>query len=599
MIGLLVLASPLGAATTGALAPGADSSSAEATNEDETPEPNLDSRLYESDGGLRSSAIGDLGSPRGTLMNLVAAAGSADYRQAARSLQAPDDMTQAEKEDAAGKLTYVLRQRLQLREDVLPDKGDGLRKEEREEGRSPRDSILLAEFTVEDKQVPVRLVREAADEGARWLFDAQTVAGTGLLYDNTGMGKIVSMLPFYRIKYELLESNGFRLGLTALGVALGAILALMIRWAAFRLAVRLLPNDVVADWLPLLRRYLGLASLSLLFFVLMGALLEPLILLPAPAQSFYESLVFVGVVGSVTWLLINAVRMFFSTYGLSKLQRLEDSSIFHARTYNTKMTVLSRTLIGVIFFVGVIVALSTFDWFASLGLSLLASAGLISLLVGIGAQRSIASLFAGLQVALTQPMRIGDLVIFKGEWGYIENITYTYAVIRVWDLRRLTVPSTMLIDEPIYNYSYASESGDLHVYGEVYLYLDYTAPIDAIREKLAELVKDDDNHDGAVASVLVTDCRDWTLEVRALVSATDGLAAWYLRCAVREGLIRFLQELEGGKYLPRSRVVLEREPDDDRSSGESSGADGDTTLRRSQEEHLGVGSRPDDLAESK
>ncbi len=599
VIGLLVLASPLGAATTGALAPGADSSSAEATNEDETPEPNLDSRLYESDGGLRSSAIGDLGSPRGTLMNLVAAAGSADYRQAARSLQAPDDMTQAEKEDAAGKLTYVLRQRLQLREDVLPDKGDGLRKEEREEGRSPRDSILLAEFTVEDKQVPVRLVREAADEGARWLFDAQTVAGTGLLYDNTGMGKIVSMLPFYRIKYELLESNGFRLGLTALGVALGAILALMIRWAAFRLAVRLLPNDVVADWLPLLRRYLGLASLSLLFFVLMGALLEPLILLPAPAQSFYESLVFVGVVGSVTWLLINAVRMFFSTYGLSKLQRLEDSSIFHARTYNTKMTVLSRTLIGVIFFVGVIVALSTFDWFASLGLSLLASAGLISLLVGIGAQRSIASLFAGLQVALTQPMRIGDLVIFKGEWGYIENITYTYAVIRVWDLRRLTVPSTMLIDEPIYNYSYASESGDLHVYGEVYLYLDYTAPIDAIREKLAELVKDDDNHDGAVASVLVTDCRDWTLEVRALVSATDGLAAWYLRCAVREGLIRFLQELEGGKYLPRSRVVLEREPDDHRSSGESSGADGDTTSRRSQEEYLGVGSRPDDLAENK
>ncbi|WP_158611742.1 mechanosensitive ion channel family protein [Guyparkeria sp. SCN-R1] len=599
VVGLLVLATPLGAATSSALTPGAGSSSAAATDDDdETPEPNLDSRLYEPDGDLRSTAIGDLSTPRGTLMNLIAAAGSADYRQAAKSLQVPGDMTQAEMEDAAGKLTYVLRQRLQLREDVLPNNGDGLREKEREEERSPRDSILLTEFEVAGEQVPVRLVRTVTDEGARWWFDAETVAGTDVLYDNTGMGKIVSMLPFYRIKYEVLESNVFRLGLAALGVALSAILALLIRWAVLRLARRFLPNDVVADWMPYLRRYVGFAFLSLVFFLLAGSLFEPLILLPAPAQSFYESLVFVGVAGSVTWLLINVVRMFFSTYGQSKLRRLEDSSIFLARTYNTKMTVLSRTLIGVIFFVGVIVALSTFDWFASLGLSLLASAGLISLLIGIGAQRSIASLFAGLQVALTQPMRIGDLVIFKGEWGYIENITYTYAVIRIWDLRRLTVPSTMLIDEPIYNYSYASEDGDLNVYGEVYLYLDYTAPIDAIREKLAELVKDDENHDGEVASVLVTDCRDWTLEVRALVSATDGLAAWYLRCKVREGLIAFLQELEDGRYLPRSRVVLERELADGRSSGESSRGDGDTTPQRSQEERHGVGARPDDLAEN-
>ncbi|MFO7582692.1 mechanosensitive ion channel family protein [Guyparkeria sp.] len=599
VIGLLALASPGEAAPTSTQTPPASGSpAADKTSDDKPPEPNLDSRLYDPNGQLSSPEIDDLGDPRGTLMNLLSAARAGDYSQAAKSLQLPEGMSEFEAEQIAGKLNYVLRQRLQLQEDVLPDDGDGLREEEREQGRSPRESILLTEFEVEGKEVPVRLVRTVTDEKVRWLFDAETVASADLIYEHTGMVKIASVLPLYRIQHEVLGSDWFRLAVALLGVVLSAILAFIVRFAVFRLARRFLPRDVVSDWLPYLQRYLGFGFLSLVFFVLLGSpLSRSLVVLPVLGPELYDSLVFVGVVGSLTWLLINVVRMFFSTYGQSKLRRLEENSVFLARTYNTKMTVLSRALIGLIFFVGAIVAFSTFDWFASLGLSLLASVGLITLLVGIGAQRSIASLFAGLQVALTQPMRIGDLVIVKGEWGYIENITYTYAVIRIWDQRRLTVPSTMLIDEPIYNYSYASEDGDINVYGEVYLYLDHTVPIDAIREKLAELVKDDENHDGAVASILVTDCHDWTVEVRALVSAHDGVAAWYLRCKVREGLIRFLQDFDDGRYLPRSRVVLAREPVDDRSSGESSGGDGDAVPQRSQEEHQGVGERPADLGE--
>ncbi|WP_322522361.1 mechanosensitive ion channel [Guyparkeria halophila] len=596
MIALLAVAVPSCAASAGALPSGSESSSAADTSADQSPQLNLDAQLYGADGELRDAAIGDLGNPRGALMNLLSAAGGGDYRQAVKSLQLPGDMTDAEAEDIAGKLTYVLRQRLRLEADVLPDRADGLRKEERERGRSPRESILLTEFEVGGERIPVRLVRTDTDEGPRWLFDSQTVAGTDTLYDHTGMGRVISVLPFYRIKYEMLGTDVFRLGLAVLGLAISAILAALIRRVALRMMRRLLPTDVVSDWLPFLERYLSHGFLSLLFFALLGSLSRPLILLPPRWNELYDSLVFVGVVASVTWLLINAVRMYFSTYGQRKLRRLEGKSIFSARTYHTKMTVLSRSLIGVIFFVGTVVALSTFDWFASLGLSLLASAGLISVVIGIGAQRTIANLFAGLQVALTQPMRIGDMVIFKGDWGYIENITYTYVVIRIWDLRRLTVPTTMLIDEPVYNYSHASEEGDLKVYGEVYLYLDYSVPIDRIREKLVELVKDDDNHDGEVASVLVTDCRDWNVEVRALVSATDGLAAWYLRCKVREGLIRFLQDLDGGRYLPRSRVVLERERADD-SSGEPSAGDSEERPRQSQEERRGVGERPDDLLE--
>lgn len=593
---LLALTSPLVAAPAGALASSGPSGSPKEA-EDEPPQPNLDTRLYDSDGELRSESIGDLGSPRGTLMNLLAAAGSGDYRQAAKSLQLPGDMTHEEAADIAGKLTYVLRQRLKLQGDVLPDKADGLRQSERKDGREPRREILLATFEIKGEQIPVRLVRTEGDEGPRWLFASETVKGTGVLYDHTGMGRIVSVFPFYRIKYELLGTGLFRLVLAFSALLVSAFLALAIRRAGLRLTDRFLPNTVVKNWLPFLRRYIGPVFLSLVFFILLKSLFRPLVLLPPGWNELYDSLVYVGVVGSVTWLLINVVRMYLSAYGERKLRRLEDKSVFLARTYHTKITVLSRSLIGVIFFIGLVVALSTFEWFASLGISLLASAGLISIVIGIGAQRTIANLFAGLQVALTQPMRIGDMVIFKGEWGYIENITYTYVVIRIWDLRRLTVPTTMLIDEPVYNYSHGSEEGDLKVYGEVYLYLDYTVPIDPIREKLAELVKDDDNHDGDVASVLVTDCRDWNIEVRVLVSATDGLAAWYLRCKVREGLIRFLQEYDEGRYLPRSRVVLERQSADDRPRSDKAAAQTDETPRQSQEERRGVGERPDDLGE--
>ncbi|KTG15934.1 hypothetical protein AUR63_05620 [Guyparkeria sp. XI15] len=592
----IALVSPIEAAPAGALSSGAAQESVSKEQGESPPKPDLDSRLYGPDGELRRAAIGDLGNPRGTLTNLLVAAGGGDYQQAAKSLQLPGDMSHTEAADIAGKLTYVLRQRLKLRENVLPDESDGLREAEREEGRAPRQSILLSAFEVDGEEIPVRLVRTTTDDQVRWLVDAQTVQGTELLYDNTGMGRIVSVFPFYRVKYELLGTGAFRLALAGAALMASVLLALLIRRAGLRLTGRLLPSHVVKNWLPFLQRYIGRGFLSLVFFLLLGSVFRPVILLPPQWNDLFDSLVFVGVVASITWLLINVVRMYLSAYGKRKLRRLEDKSVFLARTYHTKMTVLSRSLIGVIFFIGAVVALSTFDWFASLGLSLLASAGLISVVIGIGAQRTIANLFAGLQVALTQPMRIGDMVIFKGEWGYIENITYTYVVIRIWDLRRLTVPTTMLIDEPVYNYSYADEEGDLNIYGEVYLYLDYTVPIERLREKLAELVRDDDNHDGEVASVLVTGCRDWTIEVRALVSATDGLAAWYLRCKVREGLIAYLQELDGGRYLPRSRVLLERRSDEEVSEGDTSMAPSDSQQPlRSQEEEQGVGERPEDL----
>jgi small-conductance mechanosensitive channel len=283
--------------------------------------------------------------------------------------------------------------------------------------------------------------------------------------------------------------------------------------------------------------------------------------------------------------------MVASVKGAVRLQQLEDKDVFLARSFNTQLTVLRRSVNVIVFAIGMSIALSAFDWFSSIGMSLLASAGLLGIIIGIGAQRSLANIFAGLQLALTQPVRIGDMVVFEGEWGYIEDITYTYVVLRIWDLRRMIVPTTKIIDEALYNFS----RGELTLYGTVYLYLDYSMPIEIIRERLKEIVAGDENHDGNIASVLVTDCRDWVMEVRVLVSAHDGLSAWYLRCKVREQLIAFLQEYESGRYLPRSRVVMEQ--DKDFGKAESASYDQQTGKQmKSEEEEKGVGSRDDSEA---
>jgi hypothetical protein len=197
--------------------------------------------------------------------------------------------------------------------------------------------------------------------------------------------------------------------------------------------------------------------------------------------------------------------------------------------------------------------LVTFPSIREIGTSLLASAGLAGLVVGLAARPTLANLLAGLQIALTEPIRLDDVVIVEGEWGKVEEITTTYVVVRIWDLRRLIVPLSQFIEKPFQNWT--RQTADL--LGTVFVYTDYSVSVDAVRQKLLEILQLSGMWDGKVWGLQVTNATDHTMELRALMSAPDSSRAWDLRCHVREKLIEHLQN-RYPQSLPQTRVHLQQ-----------------------------------------
>jgi len=196
--------------------------------------------------------------------------------------------------------------------------------------------------------------------------------------------------------------------------------------------------------------------------------------------------------------------------------------------------------------------LMVFEPVRQFGASILASAGVAGLVVGFAAQKSIATLLAGFQIALTQPIRVDDVVIVEGEWGRIEEITLTYVVVCIWDLRRLVVPIGYFIEQPFQNWT--RTSADL--LGTVELHVDYTVPVDALRTKLTSILESSRHWDRKVNVLQVTDATEQTLVVRALASAANASSCWDLRCEVREKLVAYLRR-EHPESFPRVRGRLE------------------------------------------
>jgi small-conductance mechanosensitive channel len=222
------------------------------------------------------------------------------------------------------------------------------------------------------------------------------------------------------------------------------------------------------------------------------------------------------------------------------------------RGLRTQILVLRR-LVGIaIGVVATALMLVQFEVVRSVGVSLLASAGMAGIVLGLAAQRSIATLLAGLQLSLTQPIRIGDTVIVEGEWGWIEEITLTYVVLRVWDERRLVIPITRFLEQPFQNWTMRSPQ----LLGAVTLRADHRLPIQSVRAALRGILQDHPMWDGRVEGVQVTAADERSIEVRALVSAADAGKQWDLCCDVRERLLAWLREEEGGRYLPLGRVEV-------------------------------------------
>jgi len=223
--------------------------------------------------------------------------------------------------------------------------------------------------------------------------------------------------------------------------------------------------------------------------------------------------------------------------------RLDVADNLLARKHITQIRVLERVMDVVIVLITVGFALMTFDAVRQYGVTLFASAGVAGIVAGLAARPVLTNFLAGVQLAVAQPIRIDDTVIVENESGNVEEI-----VVRLWDLRRMVVPLSYFIEKPFQNWT--RTGGEL--IGSVFLYVDHTAPVDAVRKKLSEIVSQSKLWNGKVVSLQVSDCKESTIELRALISANSAAALWDLRCEVREKLIDFLQR-DYPSALPRRR----------------------------------------------
>ena len=288
-----------------------------------------------------------------------------------------------------------------------------------------------------------------------------------------------------------------------------------------------------------------------------------LLTLPPGLENLTRTVFGIVLIALVSWLLI---RVTFLANDLVVLRfNVEVKDNLRARKIHTQLRVLRRIIVIVIVIIASASILMTFPKVRQLGTAILASAGIIGIVVGLAAQKTIGTFIAGLQIAFTQPIRLDDVVIVEGEWGRIEEITLTYVVVRIWDLRRLIVPITYFIDKPFQNWTRVSAD----ILGSVFLYVDHTVPVEAIREELQHILEGAEWWDRKVCGLQVTNTSERTVELRALMSAEDASLAWNLRCHVREKLVEFVRA-NYPHALPRLRAELNPLPNVEVSAADAS-----------------------------
>jgi len=266
-----------------------------------------------------------------------------------------------------------------------------------------------------------------------------------------------------------------------------------------------------------------------------------------PGIDFIRHLTTLLLISALTWLGLRCVRAISRT--IIELHPADAPDNLHARRIQTQTKVLARTVMVVIVLVGGGAALMTLPGLRQLGSSLLASAGVAGLVVGFAAKPVLGNLLAGMQIALTQPIRLQDVVIVQNEWGHIEEITGTYVVVRIWDQRRLIVPLQWFIENPFQNWTRTTSE----ILGTVVIWVDYRMPLDPLRAEAERICQGAAEWDGRLCQTQVVDANERAMQVRVLVSAADAGRAWELRCRLREDLIDFIQR-DYPQYLPRVRT---------------------------------------------
>jgi small-conductance mechanosensitive channel len=339
----------------------------------------------------------------------------------------------------------------------------------------------------------------------------------------------------------------FNAGMIIAGFALGLTISYIISWT-----LKYFGKKTQKIYLQSIRKNFG-SPLKLLIPLISISIFLTFTKFSPQTMSIILQFIKILLIVSTAWLIIKLAYV------------IEDLVLFHykidekdnlkARKIYTQIQFFKRLFIVVIGVIALGVMLMSFNEVRQLGTTILASAGIIGIVLGFAAQRSIATFIAGLQIAITQPIRIDDVVIVENEWGRIEEITLTYVVIRIWDLRRLIVPITYFIEKPFQNWTRTSAQ----ILGTVFLYVDYTVSVKRLRQELQSLLKRSDLWDGKVLNLQITNLTEKSVELRALMSAQNASDAWNLRCEIREGLLDFIHKFYPGSFPKVRAEVIDSE----------------------------------------
>lgn len=278
----------------------------------------------------------------------------------------------------------------------------------------------------------------------------------------------------------------------------------------------------------------------------------PFILLGKEFIVPVNHLVEIMLIISFSSLLINAIKIFedyiYHQYDLTKADNLKE------RKVRTQLIFIRKTFIVFIIVVTIAIILLSFDNVRKIGAGLLTGVGIGGIIIGFAAQKSLANFLAGFQIAVTQPIRIDDVLVVEGEWGRVEDITLTYVVLNIWDQRRLILPINYFIEKPFQNWTRTTSE----LLGTVFLYVDYTFPVEKLRSELTRLLQASPLWDERVGIIQVTDAKEKTIELRALVSARNSSQAFDLRCYIRENLLKYISE-NMAESLPQNRYQVKKE----------------------------------------
>jgi hypothetical protein len=276
------------------------------------------------------------------------------------------------------------------------------------------------------------------------------------------------------------------------------------------------------------------SSIHVIVFLVMINIVLPILNLTSIPEFVLNKLSTACLIGTIGWLIIQIVSA--TEKFITNQYVIHNDNAFNARKIHTQLLILKRVIMTMILVIVIASILMLFDSVKNLGAGILTTAGIVSAVVAFASQQSLGRIFSGLVMAFTQPIRIGDTVIIGNESGQVEEISLSYVVIKLWDLRRLILPTDHLMDKGLQNLTLQSSE----LLGTIFIYTDYTLPVESVRKKFFELLNTSPLWNREVATFQVSDIQPNCMEMRGLLSAKDSAQLWNLRCHIREKLIEFI-----------------------------------------------------------